>query len=50
MEYVAATRASYVVVDNSRHGNAIELADAIRTDLGIAAVASEVVADFRWGI
>ncbi|WP_142760682.1 hypothetical protein [Mycobacterium sp. MFM001] len=50
LEYVAATGASFVLVDNSRHGNAIELADAIRTDLGIAAAASEVVTDFRWGV
>ncbi|WP_139830799.1 hypothetical protein [Mycobacterium paraense] len=49
LDYVAATAASFVLVDNSRHGNAIELAEAIRTDLGIAAVASQVVADFRWG-
>jgi len=49
LQYVVATGASYVLVDNSRHGNAVELAEAIRTDLGIAASASIVVSDLRWG-
>lgn len=38
LDYVIATGVSSMLVDNSRHGNVIELTDAIRTELRVAAV------------
>ena len=49
LEYVKATGAGFVVTDNSRGGNAHDLANAIRDRLGIAARASSGVISGRWG-
>ncbi len=49
LEYVRATGASYVVTDNSRHGHAIELANALKTELGINARPSSQLVTHSWG-
>lgn len=49
LEYVRATGATYVVTDNSRGGDAFELATALRTQLGIMARASTREVSQLWG-
>lgn len=49
LEYVKATGASRVVTDNSRGGHAIELASALRTELGIDARPSSQRVTRSWG-
>jgi len=50
LEYIKATNANFVLTDNSRGGKAIELAEAIRSRLGIKAAASENDPSREWGI
>jgi putative mRNA 3-end processing factor len=50
LEYVKATRAHYVVTDNSRGGHGVELANAIRTELGVDARPSSQQVSRSWGI
>jgi putative mRNA 3-end processing factor len=49
LEYVSATRAKYVVTDNTR-GNGVELALALRTRLGVAARPSTNIDSREWGV
>ena len=49
MEYVAASGASEVIVDNSRGGHPEELASAIRSQLGVHAAVSERRTSRYWG-
>lgn len=49
LEYIRATRATYVLVDNSRGGHALELAQHIRSRLGIHAEVSTASGSRLWG-
>jgi hypothetical protein len=49
LEYVKATHAESVVVDNSRGGHAFELAEQIRVSLGLSAVVAQVEHSPEWG-
>lgn len=49
LEYVRATGAKYVVTDNTRSGHAIELANAIKSRLGIKARPSSNKVSYEWG-
>jgi putative mRNA 3-end processing factor len=49
LAYVAATGAKFVLVDNSRGGHAIELAQEIRSRLGVRAEVSSGAATRSWG-
>ncbi len=49
IEYARATGAKRIVVDNSRHGNAVVLAQELSRRLGITATASDPDAELRWG-
>jgi putative mRNA 3-end processing factor len=50
LDYVSATGANYVVTDNARGGHAVELAQGIRSRLGIPAVPSHIISSREWGI
>ena len=50
LEYIAATRAKYVVTDNSRRGRAVELALAVKRRLGIEARPSSNLESLEWGV
>ena len=50
IDYVKATNAKFVLVDNSRGGHAFELAHEIRERLGIVARASENHGSKEWGV
>jgi putative mRNA 3-end processing factor len=49
MQYVQASGAQYVVTDNTRGGNAVLLANAVRERLGIYAVPSTNQSTNQWG-
>ena len=49
LEYVRATRAKFVVTDNSRGGKGYELAQAIASRLGIEARPSSAASSREWG-
>ena len=49
LEYVKATGAHYVVTDNSRGNHAVELANALRTELGVDARPSSQQVTRSWG-
>lgn len=49
LDYVFATGAKVVLVDNSRGGHAVELAQELRSRLGIRAEASHSAATRTWG-
>lgn len=49
LEYIRATGASTVIVDNTRGGKAFELAREVRDRLGIEAVVPEVATLREWG-
>ncbi len=49
LEYVRATGAKYVVTDNSRGGHAVELANALKTELGVDARPSSQLLTRSWG-
>ena len=49
MDYVMATKAKFVVTDNTRGGKAYELADAIKQRLGIEARPSSGEESREWG-
>ena len=49
LDYVKASRAKYVLVDNTRGSHALELAMALTEVLGIAAVAAEATVSLAWG-
>ena len=50
IEYIRATGAQYVLTDNSRGGHAFELANALKSELGIEAVASDMDVTNEWGL
>jgi len=49
LEYISATGAEFVITDNTRGGKAIELAQAIKRELGIKAEPSIVTHKNEWG-
>jgi len=49
LEYVRATRARYVITDNTRGGKAYELASALKSRLGIEAQPSSDFESREWG-
>lgn len=49
LEYVKATGARYVVTDNSRGGHAVDLANALRAELGVDARPSSQLISRSWG-
>ena len=49
LRYIEATRAQYVITDNYRGGHAIDLAIAVRSQLGIDAVPSQSRPGRYWG-
>jgi putative mRNA 3-end processing factor len=50
LEYVRATGANYVVMDNARGGHAVELAREVRDRLGITAIPSYFEYSREWGV
>jgi len=50
LEYIVKTGASYVVTDNTRGGHAVELAQEIRSQLGIEARPSASHLSHEWGL
>jgi putative mRNA 3-end processing factor len=49
-EYVSATNAQFVLVENTRNGNGAELAAAISEKLGVEAIASSSEPSREWGV
>lgn len=49
LRYIEATRAQFVVTDNYRGGHAVDLATAVRTQLGIDAAPSQFRPGRKWG-
>lgn len=49
LEYVQASRATRVVVDNSRGGHPYELAEQIRLRLGVEAEVAQIQSTHEWG-
>ena len=50
LEYIRATGAKYVVTDNTRGGHAVELAQEIKSRLGIDARPSASEVSYEWGV
>jgi len=50
LQYIKCSGAKFVVTDNSRGGNAIELAQEIRNRLNIDAVAAKCTVSREWGV
>lgn len=49
LKNVEETAAEYVVTDNTRGGNGVELAISIQRELGIIAIASKIDLSLDWG-
>ena len=49
LRYIEATRAQYVITDNYRGGHAVDLAIAVRSQLGIDAAPSQLRPGRYWG-
>jgi putative mRNA 3-end processing factor len=49
LEYIKATEANFVITDNTRGGKGVELALAIRKELGISAISSTFSISRDWG-
>ena len=49
LRYIEATHAQYVITDNYRGGHAVDLANAVRSQLGIDAAPSQLRPSRYWG-